>query len=195
MRIPPAPQLVLLLFLGGAFVHFMVAGGRTFALSKGAGDELGPNLVMMDFIMGGTLPAWMLGLFYLPIAPVNGSVAAVLLVISLALYEWARHTIRRRRFGIAFADQVPDAVCAEGPYRWVRHPLYFSYLVAYLAVLVALPHWVTAGIFTSNIVLFAFAARNDEKKLAASALAADYAAYRERTGMFVPRFSRSAPGR
>jgi protein-S-isoprenylcysteine O-methyltransferase Ste14 len=195
MRIPSAPQLVLLLFLGGLFVHFMAAGGRTFAFSKDAGDELGPNLLLLDFIMGGTLTAWILGLFYLPIAMANGVVAAALLVISAALYEWARHTIWRRRFGIAFADQVPEAVCVEGPYRWVRHPLYVSYLVAYLAVLVALPHWLTAAVFAVNIALFVFAARSDERNLAASALAADYAAYRERTGMFVPRFSRPAPGR
>jgi len=195
MRIPSAPDLVLLLFLGGAFVHFLAAGGRTFAFSKDAGDELVPNLVLLDFIMGGTLPAWMLGLFYQPIAPFNGVAAAVLLVISLALYEWARHTVWRRKFGIAFAEHVPEAVCTEGPYRWIRHPLYVSYLVAYLAVLVALPHWLTATVFVGNIALLVYGARNDENTLAASALAADYAAYRERTGMFLPRLSRSAPGR
>ncbi|HKU88971.1 MAG TPA: hypothetical protein VJP84_04220 [Steroidobacteraceae bacterium] len=36
MGIPSAAQLVLLLFLGGAFVHFMVAGGRTFSYGKEA---------------------------------------------------------------------------------------------------------------------------------------------------------------
>src|SRR5262245_61569937 len=131
MKIPSASQLVLLLFLGGAFVHFMAAGGRTFAIGKGAGDELGPNLVMLDFIMGGTMSTWMLGLFYLPIGTANGIAAAALMVMSVALYEWARHTIWRRRFGIAFAEQVPEAVCADGPYRWVRHPLYVSYVLAY----------------------------------------------------------------
>ena len=195
MRIPSAPQLVLLLFLGGIFVHFMAAGGRTFAFSKGAGDELVPSLVLLDFIMGGTLTTWMLGLFYLPIATINGIAAAVLLVISVGLYEWARHTIWRLRFGIAFAEQVPEAVCSEGPYRRVRHPIYFSYLVAYLAVLVALPHWLTATVLGVNIALFVYAAHDDERNFAASALAADYAAYRERTGMFLPRLSRPAPGR
>jgi protein-S-isoprenylcysteine O-methyltransferase Ste14 len=195
MRIPSAPHLILLLFLGGMFVHFMAAGGRTFSYGKGAGDELGTNLVLLDFIMGGTLPTWVLGLFYLPIATANGVATAVLMVISVALYEWARHTIWRRGFGIAFHDQVPEEVCTEGPYRWVRHPLYVSYLVAYLAVLVALPHWLTATVFVANIALFVLAARNDERILADSALAADYAVYRERTGMFLPRLSRSAPGR
>jgi len=195
MRIPSAPQLVLLLFMGGAFVHFMAAGGRTFSYGKEAGDELGANLALLNFLFGGTLTVWMLGLFYLRIPPANGVAAAVLMAVSIGLYEWARHTIWGRRFGIAWGDRVPEAVCTEGPYRWIRHPLYVSYLIAYLAVLVALPHPVTATVFLVNIALFAHAARDDERRLAQSALAADYATYRERTGMFLPRFSRSAPGR
>lgn len=195
MGIPSAAQLVLLLFLGGVFVHFMAAGGRTFSYGKEAGDELGANLAMSNFIIGGTLPVWVLGLFYQRIPTANGVASAALLVISVALYEWARHTVWGRQFGIAWGDRVPQAVCAEGPYRWVRHPLYVSYLIAYLAALVALPHWVTAAVFLVNCALFVHAARHDERQIAASALAADYAAYRERTGMFLPRFSRPAPGR
>jgi protein-S-isoprenylcysteine O-methyltransferase Ste14 len=77
----------------------------------------------------------------------------------------------------------------------VRHPLYVAYLLAFLAALVALPHWLTAGIFLVTCVLFVHAARHDERQIAASALAADYAVYREHTGMFLPRLSRSVPGR
>jgi len=46
-----------------------------------------------------------------------------------------------------------------------------------------------------NATLFILVAFDDERKLAASPLAADYAAYRQRTGMFFPRFSSRAPGR
>jgi protein-S-isoprenylcysteine O-methyltransferase Ste14 len=62
-------------------------------------------------------------------------------------------------------------------------------------MLIALPHWATALSFLANLTVFAFTARNDERVLAASPLAADYAAYRERTGMFFPRFSPATPGR
>ena len=55
----------------------------------------------------------------------------------------------------------------------VRHPLYLAYLVAYLAVLVALPHWLTAVVFLGTCALFVHAARHDERQIAGSALAAD----------------------
>lgn len=126
---------------------------------------------------------------------VNEVVAVPLLMASVALYEWARHTIWGRRFGLALGDHVPESLCEAGPYRYSRHPIYLSYVLAFLAVLVALPHWVTALSFLANLAVFVVVARSDERVLAGSALATDYAAYRERTGMFIPRFSRAAPGR
>ena len=81
---------------------------------------------------------------------------------------------------------MPETLCDEGPYRYIRHPIYLSYVLAFLAVLIALPHWITALSFLLNFALSVGAARSDERVLAGSALAADYAAYRERTGMFLP---------
>ncbi len=69
---------------------------------------------------------------------INGIAAALLLVLAVAVYEWARHAIWLSRFGLGWGDQVPDAVCVEGPYRWVRHPIYLSYMLAFLAVFIAL---------------------------------------------------------
>ena len=76
-----------------------------------------------------------------------GSPPRCSLALSVALYEWARQTIWGRRFGLGWGDHVPEALCASGPYRYIRHPIYLSYLLAFLAVLIALPHWITAAIF------------------------------------------------
>ena len=111
------------------------------------------------------------------------------------MYGWARHTIWGRRFGVAYGEHIPAELCTDGTYRFVRHPIYLSYLLAYLAALLALPHWITAAIFVVYLSLFVHAARHDERQIATSALAADYASYRERTGMFLPRVTRARPGR
>ena len=193
MIVPSIPQVLLLMFLGGTFVHFTYAGARTFhsenlAFERGA--AIGQNL----FIFGGVMPAWYLGLHHVIRGP-YGVGAAVLMAASLGLYEWARYAIRGRRFGLGWGEQVPEAVCGTGPYRLVRHPIYLSYVLAFLAVLVALPHWITGIIFALAFALFLHGARHDERQISRSALAADYAAYRERTGMFLPKLSRAAPGR
>jgi protein-S-isoprenylcysteine O-methyltransferase Ste14 len=60
-------------------------------------------------------------------------------------------------------------------------------MLAFGAVLIALPHWITLLMFAANVALFTHAAITDERTIARSALAGDYAAYRKRAGMFWPK--------
>jgi protein-S-isoprenylcysteine O-methyltransferase Ste14 len=193
MRIPPVGHLVLLFFLGGVFLHFLLAGARTFKRS-GFSDERGAALAELSFIAGGTVTVWFLGL-YQPIHLANGIIATVVLLASISLYEWARHTIWLRRFHVGWSGFVPEELCEVGPYRYVRHPIYESYLLAFLAAAIALPHPLTGAILAGNVLLLVHGARDDERSIAASPLAGKYAAYRQRTGMFWPRLSRSGPDR
>lgn len=193
MIIPTLPNAILLLALGGAFIHFMYAGARTFYFLN-ADNEPGAWMAQFSFLVTGTIATWWLGIVK-PVPVVNQLAAWPVLIASVSLYEWARHTIRGRRFGLALGDHVPEALCEAGPYAYIRHPIYLSYVIAFLAVLIALPHGVTALTFLYNLGLSVAAARSDERVLAASALAADYAAYRRRTGMFLPKPGRSAAGR
>lgn len=194
MIVPTLPNAILLLLLGGVFVHFMIAGGRTFFFKDAEREGPAAYVSQFSFLFSGTMVTWGLGL-RLPILAANQAGAALVLTASLGLYEWARHTIWGRRFGLAWGDHVPESLCEDGPYRYIRHPIYLSYVLAFLAVLVALPHWITTLTFLINLALFVTWARSDEQVIAGSALAQPYEAYRARTGMFLPRLSRAAPGR
>ena len=182
--IPSLPHLILLFVLGGAFLHFLLAGGRTFVPS--ADDDRGAGWAQFSFVATGTVATWFVGL-YLPIRLYNGIASGVLLLSSLILYEWARHVIWGRRFYLAWSGSVPESLCEEGPYAHIRHPIYASYIIAFLATLVALPTAVTLVVFIFNVALFAHAAFGDERDMSNSTLAAEYGQYKRRTGMFFPR--------
>ena len=184
MKIPSLPHIVLLFFLGGVFLHFLLAGARTFHW-RGMDADAGAMISQFSFVFFGTVPIWLIGL-YQPIHFPNGVFAACILVASIGQYEWARHTIWGHRFGVGWGAHVPDELVERGPYRFVRHPLYASYVLAFIAAFVALPHWITALLVVANIALFAHAARTDERRIAESPLAEEYAEYRERVGMFFP---------
>jgi len=64
-------------------------------------------------------------------------VVAFLALCSVVLYEWTRRTVVDRNFYVGLAGEVPGAVCDAGPYRYVRHPFYLSYIVAFVGVAVA----------------------------------------------------------
>jgi protein-S-isoprenylcysteine O-methyltransferase Ste14 len=183
---PGIPQIIFLIVLGGAFVHFIVMGARTFAPST---DDRGAALGQLSFTSG-IVATWYLG-FHVPIGVYRGAASAVLLFCSLVLYESARHVIWGRRFYLAWSGDVPDSLCDEGPYAWIRHPIYVSYILAFVAATVALPTVPMIVVCAINVALFTHAAYSDERSLASSALAPEYARYKEHTGMFFPRLKRT----
>ena len=183
--VPSVAQVLLLLPLGIIFVYFLLAGARTFTSS--GDDDFGALVAEFSFIGTGAVPALFLGTFVVPIKLGNGIAAAVLLILSLALYEWARHVIWGRNFYVAWSGSVPAELVDEGPYARIRHPIYASYMLAFLALFVAMPSRLTLLILIFNVALFTHAVFREERNLMSSALAGAYGEYKERTGMLVPR--------
>jgi protein-S-isoprenylcysteine O-methyltransferase Ste14 len=166
------------------FLHFMTAGANTFTVPKLRDN--GAVLGQISFISG-MLCVLFMGLFYRLLVPA-ALCGCILTLCSLMLYEWSRRTVVDRHFYIALAGEVPAAVCDEGPYRYVRHPFYLSYMLAFLGVAIAFPSPIVSGVCLLNIGLFLYMAFDDERVLLASAVAADYRSYKTRAGMFLPRF-------
>jgi protein-S-isoprenylcysteine O-methyltransferase Ste14 len=181
---------VFVLPLGLCFYYFILAGARTFEVN--ADDDLGSGVAQASFLSG-TLGTLLAG-YRADVSPWHAISGAALMIGALLLYEWARRTIMSRRFHIAWSGDVPEAVCEAGPYRYIRHPLYASYVLAFAAMLAAVPSPWTLAILVGNAGLFVHAARDDERSIAASDLAADYARYKQRAGMFFPRLWRKAVG-
>lgn len=113
-------------------------------------------------------------------------IGCVLFAVSAGLWGWALATTRATPPTLAFTGDEPCLLLNAGPYRWIRHPFYTAYLLFWTGTAAA-----TQGILGWAAVLilgavYFVAARHEEGKFARSALAAPYAAYTARTGMFLP---------
>ncbi|PWR22167.1 methyltransferase family protein [Zavarzinia compransoris] len=116
--------------------------------------------------------------------------AGALLAASALLYGWAIATTRRQRLSLAFSKDAPAFLLVEGPYRLVRHPFYTAYLLYWIGgAIAAREAWLLLAVAVMAAG-FAWAALREEGKFAASSLGGAYAAYRARTGMFLPRLRR-----
>jgi protein-S-isoprenylcysteine O-methyltransferase Ste14 len=164
-------------------IHFLGAGARTFRHNP-ALDEGGQQAEFL-FTVAILIPAG-LAVFY-RIQLLNGVVSLVLAIVALLLYEWARRTVRSRGLSVIRSESVAESVVSTGPYEYIRHPFYASYLLGSVAVLVAFPVVIAALGLVANIAYFSLAARREERNLMESALAPAYTEYRNRTGMFFPR--------
>jgi len=185
MVVPTPTSVASILVLSSPFQWFTVAGAKTFRIPKLR--DSGAGLGGTAFLFGTLVVLWQ-GL-YNGFDLIPAAFGAALSVLSVALYEWARRTIVGRRFAIALAEEVPEAVCEDGPYRYMRHPFYLSYVLATLGMLVATLNLVATAVFIFNSTVFTYMARDDERTLQASALSSDYDAYRQRVGflMLLPR--------
>lgn len=116
------------------------------------------------------------------------AVLAGLLLEGLALWMFHRTANASREGGLHFAfdKENPVSLVTKGPYRFVRHPFYTSYLIFWTGL--AIGTWTpwAVPVLIAMAVIYTVAARDEERKFANSPMAADYAAYRSRTGMFWP---------
>jgi protein-S-isoprenylcysteine O-methyltransferase Ste14 len=79
-------------------------------------------------------------------------------------------------------------VFSGGPYRWIRHPFYLSYSIAWFAGVVALAD--RRLLLTPLVMLgfYAAAAYREERQMLRGPAAAEYRAYRRQAGVLIPHF-------
>jgi protein-S-isoprenylcysteine O-methyltransferase Ste14 len=181
-------SIVLTILLASPFQWFMGAGRDTFIMTQ---PSQGALWGQASFLSGIAALAWtgLFGGFAIDAGTLGG---LALMAAAVTLYEWARRTVGRQRLHIGLSGRVPDAVTEGGPYRWLRHPFYLAYMLAFGAVALALRSRTGTIVALANVALFAGMALHDEAALARSPLASAYAAYRGRVGMLLllPRRAR-----
>jgi len=111
---------------------------------------------------------------------------ALLYLWSLGLYWWAIRTNSAARLSAAFSSDLPAHLVKDGPYRFIRHPFYCAYALAWSAGAVATARWWLLPTVAVMLFIYWKAAMIEEQKFSRSSLAADYQRYRERTAWLVP---------
>jgi protein-S-isoprenylcysteine O-methyltransferase Ste14 len=158
--------------LGMRLLSLLTIGGFAWLLYDGVRNALSPDPASRE-------PGWP-GL----------SVAALCCLASLTLFWWSVQANKRHPLTLAFSADEPAFVQTRGPYHYVRHPFYLSYLLFWFGtafLFAGLSHWVMP---VTMAVLYVVAARREELKFMNSSLAASYAEYRARTGVLLPRIHR-----
>jgi protein-S-isoprenylcysteine O-methyltransferase Ste14 len=113
--------------------------------------------------------------------------ALALFGAALALFFWTVRATRQTPPTLAFDTDSPAFLLRHGPYQYVRHPFYLSYLLFWTGTAVAftgLASWLAPAVM---LAVYWNAASREEQKFAASDFRAAYAAYRRQAGMFLPR--------
>ena len=116
----------------------------------------------------------------------RAGMAALLYTWSMGLFWWAIHTNSATRLSAAFSDDIPVHLVKDGPYQFIRHPFYCSYMLAWVAGAIATARWWLIPSVVVMAVIYWRAAAGEEEKFSRSRLAAEYQQYRARTALLVP---------
>lgn len=108
------------------------------------------------------------------------ALADVLLICGLAWAVWSLRYLDRNLSVLAQARDIVD----QGPYRWVRHPLYVGELVAALGIAIAVNSYLALAVWIALCTLQVYRAVREEQVLS-QALPA-YRSYRSRTAALLP---------
>ena len=77
-------------------------------------------------------------------------------------------------------------IIRQGPYRVIRHPIYLSYSLAWLAAPVATHHPVLAITAVMMVACYAMSAREEERRMTLGSLKEEYADWQKRTWRMIP---------
>jgi protein-S-isoprenylcysteine O-methyltransferase Ste14 len=159
----------------------IVAGGRSSSDTVGLASALLGLAILPGFYVATGIPgaadrptsAW--------------AVALGTIIFCSALWIFRRsHKELGRNWSITLEIRERHELVSAGPYAWVRHPMYTSFMLMGLGQAFLLPNWV-AGI--SGLIGFAvlFLLRVDkEERMMLENLGSQYRAYMERTKRIFP---------
>jgi protein-S-isoprenylcysteine O-methyltransferase Ste14 len=123
------------------------------------------------------------------------AIGFLIMMAAIAMFFMTIRASRQARLRMAFDEGNPRGLVQDGPYRYVRHPFYVSYIIFFSAFALATWSAVAIGPIVLLVIIYVLAARMEERLFAGTEMAAAYAAYRQRTGFFFPRLDSIAPFR
>jgi len=110
-------------------------------------------------------------------------VGAIVFASGLGLAVWARIHLGRN-WGMPMSQKQEPELVTDGPYRFVRHPIYTGILLALLGTALATNlYWLLACIVVG--AYFVYSARVEERNLMRT-FPRQYPIYRARTKMLIP---------
>jgi protein-S-isoprenylcysteine O-methyltransferase Ste14 len=110
---------------------------------------------------------------------------AILLVWGYLQYRLTGTYRTRRGGGGPGIDVPPNAIVAQGPYRYVRNPMYLGHLIFMLGLAITFSSLAAALLLLVHVVWFQRRVLDDEARLEAR-FGAPYLAYKARVKRWIP---------
>jgi len=106
-------------------------------------------------------------------------------IISLPLLVWVHHTLREY-WSTALQLRKSHLLITEGPYGWVRHPMYTALMLCFIGLSLVSAVWPFMLLVVLSMLFF-YRVVGREEAMMIEQFGDQYRTYMERTGRFLPR--------
>lgn len=114
-------------------------------------------------------------------------VGLIMLIFSFILFWITIRESKQAKLLAAFDEKMPHGLLKTGPYAYVRHPFYTSYLIQWAGWAIAAWNiWAIVPVVAMTATYYK-AATDEENKFSNTDLAESYAEYKASTGRFFPK--------
>jgi protein-S-isoprenylcysteine O-methyltransferase Ste14 len=110
----------------------------------------------------------------------------VLGLASLALIWWVQWALDLN-FAVILHIRDQHTLITNGPYTWVRHPMYTTLYIHGISSLLLTSNWFVGGLYLLALTLIVVFRLNNEEATMIEKFGDEYRKYMARTGRFLPK--------
>ena len=109
----------------------------------------------------------------------------VLALLGIGLLQWSQNTLGKNWSDRPRITEEQELV-TEGPYRWIRHPIYTAFLMIMTSTLFISANWFIGLVWIGSTSLDVLARIRWEEKMLEARFGEHYREYRKQTGTLLP---------
>lgn len=121
------------------------------------------------------------------------SVGILLGLMALLWFIWIYSSLGSN-LSVRVRIKESQTLVTDGPYRWIRHPMYTAFYVLHIAVFFLTATWFIGVTWLTGLTIIIFLRVKREEAMLLARFGDKYDSYMERTGSFLPRINRAKPG-
>jgi protein-S-isoprenylcysteine O-methyltransferase Ste14 len=109
-------------------------------------------------------------------------------IIALLWFVWVHRSLGAN-FSMNLKIKDQHLLVTEGPYRWIRHPMYTAFYILHIAVFFLTANWFIGISWIAGLSVITALRIRREETLLLSTFGEAYKDYMKNTGRFIPRLS------
>lgn len=131
------------------------------------------------------LTSWLDGA-QIPLTTGNRIIGAIITISGIALFAWSHHALGQNWTAIPALS--PDhQLTVNGPFHFVRHPMYSSFFIIGVGFSILSANWIVAIAYLGSVFLMYRTRITEEEKMLVERFGDGYIQYMQKTGRLFPK--------